>query len=164
MNKERATQSYNISKQTCYIYSIDFNGIPIYIGSTSNIKSRQASHLKLLCDAFSGIKRNQKLYEFLYKNNMPYMKLNILETFTNDVILGNMISISPLNNILEGDNIVSYTFEEKRFKIEESYIKDIFNDGGKLFNIKWPCKYNEEFRLKNELELNIPDCYRLGLD
>jgi|688.fasta_scaffold1513321_1 hypothetical protein len=151
-------QCKNIINEVCYLYIIECEGNPIYVGSTSNIESREKSHIKKLADAYGGRDSGEQgMYRFLCSKNIESIKLKIVKTFENDVVIGNPISFSPLNNNNEGDNIISYTYEEKRFIYEEELIEKIFNKDIKLFNIRWPCKYDNNFVLRHRFDSIIPE-------
>lgn len=151
----------------CYVYTINFNGIPIYVGSTNNIKEREKSHCSNLCKEYKidwpinyksrppVIIKNmvQELYKFHKKNNISKIELNVVLEFDNDIIIGdkitdlsNYININIPSNIITKVNsnleIELYHSNEVRYIEEERIIRYCHNKGLKLFNLVYPTINN----------------------
>ena len=121
------------------VYCIKYNNIPIYIGSTKNLKKREGRHNKCLNRKGSETKEwYYHLYEFLRLNGVSKIKLEIIKSF---------------KDIKEGHNF-------KRYIIEEEAINYCIDKGIKLLNVKYPCLYTENGSF---LSRRIDEKFRLSL-
>lgn len=161
-----------------YIYTINFNGIPIYVGSTNSIKEREKSHCSKLCKEYKvdepvSYKKalpekihniNQQLYKFLKDNNVPKIQLNVILEIENEIIIGEKVTdlsnyvdkipyniITKVNKNLE---IELYHSSEIRYIEEDRIIKYCFSKGLKLFNLVYatPNKLGQHDKIE---EYNI---------
>jgi predicted GIY-YIG superfamily endonuclease len=123
MWEKRLAKLLHPEKKEAYVYIIEYDSVPIYVGSTLNISGRQTQHNNSLLKKGAYHKSwDYPLYSFLREKGVTKIELKVIKTF---------------EDIKEG-------FNYKREIIEEKAIIHCLNKGIKLFNSIYPCKYNDD--------------------
>lgn len=102
-----------------YIYAIEYEGKPIYIGSTRDVLKRQKGHNKGIAksDAF--------LYRQLRLLNIKEVNLKVLKQFDNYCYKGK-----------------KKKFYEYRYFVEDKYIRRAIDKGLVLLNTYFACEHD----------------------
>ena len=121
--EKRLAKLLNTEEKKSYVYYIEYDNRPIYVGSTINLINRETQHNNCLLKKGTYHKSwDYPLYCYLRSNSIKEIKLKVIDSFV---------------DIKEG-------FNYKREIIEENAINYCLNKGINLFNSIYPCKYDND--------------------